>query len=286
MRIASARVDGTLRVGVVRGDEVAIVTPPDGRGSPIRRLFQGGADALARAADEADQAFEKGNVLPTSITLRGPAVPDPEKILCVGFNYRPHAEEMAVELPPHPNVFAKFANSLVGNGDDIELPAVSAQIDYEGELAVVIGQPCRAVSARDALHYVGGYTAFNDVSARDLQFRTSQWTLGKAIDTFAPIGPVITLTDEIADPRDLTLTTRVNGEVVQHACTSEMIFDVAEIISCVSRSMTLEAGDVIATGTPEGVGWKRTPPQFLREGDEVEVEISKIGTLRNRVVHP
>jgi 2-keto-4-pentenoate hydratase/2-oxohepta-3-ene-1,7-dioic acid hydratase in catechol pathway len=191
---------------------------------------------------------------------------------------------MATEAPAAPNLFAKFRSSLVGSGTPIVLPRISEEIDYEGELAVVIGRRCKDVEAQDALAYVGGYMPFNDVSARDLQFRTSQFTAGKAIDTFAPCGPALVTADELADPGALRLVTRVNGDVVQDASTGDMIFGVAETIAFTSSVMTLEPGDILATGTPPGVGYKRTPPRFLRDGDVVEVEIEGLGTLRNPVV--
>lgn len=214
----------------------------------------------------------------------GPPVPDPDKILCIGLNYREHARESGLEVPNVPVVFAKFRNSLVGPGAAIELPDVSQQVDYEGELAVVIGRRCKNIAATDALSVVAGYSAFNDVSARDLQLQVSQWTTGKAIDTFAPMGPGLTPAHLVPDPQNLELITRVNGQVVQQTSTADMIFSVAEIIAHLSRSMTLEPGDIIATGTPSGVGFKRKPALFLKPGDVVEIEISSIGLLSNPVV--
>jgi 2-keto-4-pentenoate hydratase/2-oxohepta-3-ene-1,7-dioic acid hydratase in catechol pathway len=214
----------------------------------------------------------------------GPPIPDPDKILCIGLNYREHARESGLEAPPVPVVFAKFRNSLIGPGAAIELPAISQQVDYEGELAVVIGRRCKNISPNEALSVVAGYCAFNDVSARDLQLQVSQWTVGKAIDTFAPMGPGLVSAHLVPDPQQLELTTRLNGQVVQQSSTANMIFTVAEIISYLSRSMTLEPGDIIATGTPSGVGFKREPALFLKPGDVVEVDISSIGLLSNPVV--
>jgi len=217
------------------------------------------------------------------VRLHAP-VPDPQKIICLGLNYRDHAAESGQEPPAAPLWFAKFANSLAGSGEDVVLPAAHPDfVAYEAELAVVIGARCRRATLEDARRAVGGYTIMNDVSARDLQFQTSQWTLGKAADTFAPLGPVLLTADEVLDPQDLQITTRLNGEVVQDASTSDMIFGVARIISAISRSITLECGDVIATGTPEGVGYKRNPPRFLADGDVVEIDVSGIGTLSNPV---
>ncbi len=214
----------------------------------------------------------------------GPPVPDPDKILCIGLNYREHARESGLEVPSVPIVFAKFRNSLIGPGSAIELPAISQQIDYEGELAVVIGERCKNVPMAETLSVVAGYSILNDVSARDLQLEVSQWTVGKAIDTFAPMGPGIVPAQLVPDPQQLNLITRVNGQVVQRSSTSDMIFSVAQIITHLTRSMTLEPGDIIATGTPAGVGFKRDPALFLKGGDVVEVEISSIGVLSNPVV--
>jgi 2-keto-4-pentenoate hydratase/2-oxohepta-3-ene-1,7-dioic acid hydratase in catechol pathway len=214
----------------------------------------------------------------------GPPVPDPDKILCIGLNYRAHTDEVAFEAPPEPTVFAKFRNSLIGHEAPIVVPGVAAeQVDYEAELAVVIGRRTRRVSAAQALDALAGAMPFHDVSARDLQFRTTQWTAGKAIDTFAPCGPALVTMDEIGDLGDLRVMARVNGELVQDQSTAEMIFGVAEIVAYLSSFMTLEPGDIIATGTPSGVGFTRSPPLLLGHGDEVEIEVEGLGVLRNRV---
>ena len=214
----------------------------------------------------------------------GPPVPDPEKILCLGLNYPEHAAEAELDIPPAPTFFAKFRNSLVGPTSPVILTAADHFIDYEGELAVVIGKRCKHVSEQEALAYVAGYTVCNDVSARVLQMQTGQWTAGKAIDTFLPMGPGIVLAADIPDPQTLLLTTRVNGEVVQRENTSQMIFSVAATIAFLSSFMTLEPGDLIATGTPSGIGARRQPPLFLHPGDIVEVEIERIGMIRNQMV--
>lgn len=236
-------------------------------------------DVFAHASEKPDIWRD----IPSDLIF-GPPIPNPDKILCIGLNYREHARESGLEVPPVPVVFAKFRNSLIGPGEAIELPAISQQVDYEGELAVVIGRRCHNVRVNDALSVVAGYSAFNDVSARDLQLQVSQWTIGKAIDTFAPMGPGMVPAHLVPDPQKLELTTRVNGQVVQQSSTADMIFGVAEIIAFLSKSMTLEPGDIIATGTPSGVGFKRTPALFLKPGDLVEVEISSIGVLSNPVV--
>jgi acylpyruvate hydrolase len=214
----------------------------------------------------------------------GPPIPDPDKIIGVGLNYRDHAEELNAPYPEIPVVFAKYRNSLVGTGADIQLPEVSQQIDYEGELAVVIGRRARKIPAHEALRYVGGYSIFNDITARDLQFRTSQWTMSKTLDSFAPMGPGLVPAEAIPNPQELEIITRLNGEVVQQGHTKNMIFSVGFLISYLSQTMTLEPGDIIATGTPAGVGFKRKPPRFLKAGDVIEIEIPPIGKIQNKVV--
>ena len=248
----------------------------------MRELLASGRSAverIVRLAEETNVWREIDRDL-----MFGPPVPDPDKILCIGLNYREHARESGLEVPPVPVVFAKFRNSLIGPEAPIEVPAISQQVDYEGELAVVIGQRCKNVAVGEALSVVAGYSVLNDISARDLQLQVSQWTVGKAVDTFAPMGPGIVPAQLIADPQKLDLITRVNGQVVQQSSTSDMIFSVAEIIAHLTRAMTLEPGDIIATGTPSGVGFKRNPALFLQAGDVVEVEISSIGLLSNPVI--
>jgi 2-keto-4-pentenoate hydratase/2-oxohepta-3-ene-1,7-dioic acid hydratase in catechol pathway len=213
-----------------------------------------------------------------------PVIPDPQKIICIGVNYADHAAETGSETPPYPTVFAKFANALIADGDPIVLPSASTMPDYEGELAVIIGKAGRHISEEDALAHVGGYTAFDDVSARDFQGHTSQWTMGKSPDTFAPIGAVLVTADEVPDPQKLTLRTTVSGEVLQEASTADMIFGVQQLIAYLSSTMTLLPGDIIATGTPSGVGVARTPQRFLRAGDTVTVTIDGLTELTNHVV--
>ena len=286
MRLVTFRRDGDWQLGALLDSAVAPLEVASPRPcSPMRALLMGGNDALRGARDEAERRFASGEgVVPLNELALGPPVPDPDKILCVGFNYKAHVREMVTETPVAPNIFAKFRNGLIGSGDRIVLPRASTEIDYEGELAVIIGRRCRGIAASDALEFVSGYTALNDVTARDLQFRTSQWTLGKAIDTFCPMGPAVTTSEEIPDPQALELTTRLNGEIVQQTSCAAMVFSVAETIAAVSSVITLEPGDVISTGTPEGVGWKHDPPRFLAPGDVIEVEITGIGALRNEVV--
>jgi 2-keto-4-pentenoate hydratase/2-oxohepta-3-ene-1,7-dioic acid hydratase in catechol pathway len=214
--------------------------------------------------------------VPLSITRPG-------KIVCVGLNYHDHAEEGGAELPKAPLLFAKWPNTLIGDGEPIVLPAESAQVDYEAELGVVIGATAKHVSERDALDVVGGYICVNDVSARDLQFGDGQWTRGKSPDTFFPVGPRLVPREEIDDPQALAIRCVLNGQTMQDSSTSRMIFSVAEIIAYVTRVITLEPGDLIATGTPAGVGVFRDPKVVLKEGDEVSVQIEGLGTLTNPV---
>ena len=272
---------GEWRAGLAHGDQVV---PASGAAMGVRQLLEGGQTALEQALAAARQHFESGQgVLALGSVDLGPPVPDPDKILCLGLNYRAHAAEAGLALPSVPVFFAKFRNSLGGPHSPVLLPRVSTQIDYEGELVAVIGKRCKEVSEADALSYVAGYTIMNDISARDVQTQTSQWTAGKALDTFAPMGPGIVPASEIPDPQNLTLTTRVNGEVVQHTNTGDMVFTVAQAIAFLSHLMTLEPGDIIATGTPSGVGFTRTPPLFLKDGDVTEVEIEGIGRISNPV---
>ena len=249
----------------------------------IRDLLKSGPNALKDVIDRASNSTSAWQEISADIVF-GPPIPDPDKMLCIGLNYREHARESGLEVPAVPVVFAKFRNSLIGSGTPIELPVISQQVDYEGELAVVIGKSCKNIKVNEALTVVAGYSVLNDVSARDLQLQVSQWTIGKAIDTFAPMGPGLVPAYLVPDPQKLELITRVNGRVVQQTWTSDMIFSVSEIIAYLSRAITLEPGDIIATGTPAGVGFKREPVLFLQAGDTVEVEISSIGLLSNSVV--
>jgi 2-keto-4-pentenoate hydratase/2-oxohepta-3-ene-1,7-dioic acid hydratase in catechol pathway len=215
----------------------------------------------------------------------GAPVPKPGKIVAVARNYAAHAAERGAETPEEPVLFVKASSAVIGPGEDILLPAASERVDYEGELAVVIGRIAREVPVESALDYVAGYTVANDVTARDFQNTRGQRFLGKSCDTFAPMGPVLVTRDEIDDPQKLRLETRLDGEVVQSASTGEMVFTVAEVIAFATRLMTLHPGDVLLTGTPSGVGAAAEPPRFLRDGDVVDVEIEGIGRLRNHVAH-
>jgi 2,4-didehydro-3-deoxy-L-rhamnonate hydrolase len=213
------------------------------------------------------------------------AVPfDVGKIICAGMNYRDHAEETGLAVPERPVLFAKWPNALIGPGEPIVLPSLTAEVDYEAELGVVIGRRSRDLEVEEALDAVGGYVCVNDVSARDLQFADGQWTRAKSLDTFCPVGPRLVPAADVPDPQALRIRCLVNGEALQDSSTANMVFGAAELVAYASRGMTLEPGDLIATGTPAGVGFTRKPPIYLRAGDEVTVEIEGIGALTNPVV--
>ncbi|MCB9099270.1 MAG: fumarylacetoacetate hydrolase family protein [Anaerolineales bacterium] len=212
-------------------------------------------------------------------------VPNPSKIVCVGLNYHDHCREQGVAVPERPLLFAKFPSTLIGPEKSITLNSdVSQQVDYEAELALVIGRTARNVPLEAAYDYIAGYTIANDVSARDVQFSDGQWVRGKSFDTFCPLGPYLVTTDEIADPHNLAIRCRLNGELMQDSNTGEMIFKIPELIAFITQSSTLNPGDVIITGTPHGVGVFREPKVFLKSGDVVEVEIEGLGILRNSVI--
>jgi len=231
----------------------------------------------------ADGASRDGTPVALADATFGPPVRRPGKIIGVGLNYRDHAEETGQPVPSEPVLFAKFATSVIGPGDAIVVPEVVTQPDYEAELGVVIGRTASHVGEARALDHVGGYLCVNDVSARDLQFHSTQWMLGKAIDSFLPCGPWLVTPDEVPDPQALGIRCALGREMVQDSTTSNMVFGVAELIAFISRTLTLEPGDLIATGTPSGVGMSRTPQRWLEDGEEVSVEIDGIGRLTNTV---
>lgn len=208
----------------------------------------------------------------------------PGKVICIGLNYHDHAREAGLDVPDRPVTFAKWPSALVGPGVPIELPSASAEIDYEAEVAIVLGKRCVDVAPEQAWDHVAGLTCFNDVTARDIQFSEAQWTRSKSFDTFGPIGPEVVAPDRLPDPDQLRVRCLLNGDVVQDSPTEDMIFPMPEIVSFVSTATTLWPGDVIATGTPAGVGFVKDPPRLLQEGDEVTVEIEGIGALSNSVV--
>ncbi len=244
-------------------------------GDPDRR-----AALASAAASEASRIDRAGSRLETTELLA--PVPRPGKIVAIGRNYREHVDEEGADRPTAPLIFAKWPSSVIGHGAEIRWdPDLATQVDYEAELAVVIGRPARRVAESEALDYVLGYTCLNDVSARDIQFGDGQWVRGKSLDTFCPMGPALVTTDDIPDPQRLAISCRVGGAIVQEASTAQMYFGVAAIVSYCSQSFRLEPGDVIATGTPGGVGIFRDPPALLGDGDEVTVEIEGIGRLVN-----
>jgi 2-keto-4-pentenoate hydratase/2-oxohepta-3-ene-1,7-dioic acid hydratase in catechol pathway len=206
----------------------------------------------------------------------------PQKIVCVGLNYRDHAEEQGVGLPERPLLFAKWPNTLIGSGDPIRIPSISKQVDYEAELGVVIGRCASGVSVGDALSFVEGYVVANDVSGRDLQFADGQWVRGKSLDTFLPVGDLVPAAD-VPDPQTLPIRSVLNGEVMQDSNTSNMVFGVADVVAFISQAITLEPGDLIMTGTPAGVGAFRDPPVWLQPGDEITIEIDGLGSITNPV---
>lgn len=214
-----------------------------------------------------------------------PPIPDPGKIICLGLNYVDHLEESGAEPPDGMPIFLKPATALTGPFDPIVKPRIVKQLDYEVELAVIMADRCKNVKSSEAIHHVFGYSVFNDVSARDIQFLDGQWTRGKSFDTFAPMGPWIVSADQVEDPHNLQMMTKVNGEIRQNSSTSKMLLKIPEIVSLLSQVMTLEPGDIIATGTPAGVGifWK-PEPKLLEPGDAIEMWIEKIGSLRNVVI--
>ena len=268
MRFVTYETAAGPRPGVLDGGRVAPL-----EGTSLRTLLGEDLTELATAA---------GTGVPLDELRLLPPIPDPEKIICMGLNYRDHAEEAHQEIPDHPRWFGKFANSLVGHHADVLLPAAHPDfVDYEAELAVVIGREAREVPAERALEHVAGAMNLNDVSARDLQLQNPLWASGKAIDTFAPCGPALVTLDELGDLGGLAVRTRVNGKLVQDGTTADMIFGVAETIAWLSRTMTLVPGDIIATGTPAGVGGFRG--EFLRDGDTVEIEVEGLGALENTI---
>ncbi len=280
MRLLSFATPNGPEAAVLLGEQ-AVPTAALGASRSVRALLaELDADGLQALAERAaSSAVERLDI--DQIALAAP-VPDAQKIICIGLNYRDHAEETGQPIPEAPMWFAKFGNSLCGSGAEIVLPRAHAEyVDYEAELAFVIGRAARNVSVEQAPAHIAGVMPFNDVSARDLQLQNPLWTSGKAIDTFAPCGPALMTLDEAGDLASLKLRTRIDGETVQEGTTANLIFGPAELVAWLSRTITLSPGDIIATGTPAGVG--AAQGRFLREGNLVEVELDGIGTLRNRV---
>jgi 2-keto-4-pentenoate hydratase/2-oxohepta-3-ene-1,7-dioic acid hydratase in catechol pathway len=249
------------------------------------QVWQAALDTEARLKSTDQDASTSSFIHPASQIRVIAPLSRPSKIVCVGLNYRDHCREHGFDIPQSPILFAKFPSAIIGPGDGIEWPeGVSSQVDYEAELAVVIGKQGRHIAADQALDYVAGYTILNDISARDVQFADGQWIRGKSFDTFCPVGPYLVTPDEVEDPQQLAIRCWVNDQLVQDSTTSEMIFSVAELLAFISRTSTLLPGDIIATGTPSGVGSARTPPVLLKRGDVVKVAIENLGCLENPVV--
>lgn len=262
------------RRGIVRAQEIAAALVP----ASTRAFLEGGA-----AAQDAVASITEWVTVPTASAHLHAPIADPGKFICIGLNYRDHAEEAGMPIPKEPPIFAKWSNAIIDPGEPILRPRGSKQLDWEVELGVVIGKPTRYVSREQALDHVWGYTIVNDASARDFQFLTTQWMAGKIFETAAPLGPYIADRGEIGDPHALSLKTWVNGKQVQSGNTKTLIFDVAYIVSYLSNLMTLSPGDVIATGTPPGVGMGMKPPVWLVPGDVCRMEITGLGTLENPV---
>jgi len=281
MKLATFHHAGSTRIGLVDGDAIVDLAaaarelPRDMIG-----LLEAGPGALQRA----QRALGEGPRLPLAdIHLEAP-IARPPKFLAVGLNYADHVAETGRERPQFPTIFNKQSTCVVGPGDPIQLPRVSQVVDYEGELGFVIGRRCRHVSRDDAPRVIAGYLVVDDVTVRDWQRRTPTWTMGKSFDTHGPIGPWIVTSDELPDPHRLRLRSFVNGELRQDSNTSQLIFDCFALVEYLSTAFTLEPGDVIATGTPSGVGIAMTPPRFLAAGDVVRIEIEGIGAIENRVI--
>jgi 2-keto-4-pentenoate hydratase/2-oxohepta-3-ene-1,7-dioic acid hydratase in catechol pathway len=294
VRLVTYDIEGGPRAGIVVGDRavdgraVAIEIGADGWVEQVKTIIQQPQEARDQLLAGAERLAGQGR--PLADLRLVPPVPDPNKIICIGLNYQSHVAEAKDvkgapdEASPVPILFAKFQTALVGDGANVVIPDGSEKLDWEAELAVVIGKRASRVSIDSALEHVGGYAPFNDVSARDLQLATPQWTTGKAFDTSGPFGPSLVTADEIPDPQALRICARLNGETMQDASTAQMIFSVARLIEFISTYITLVAGDIIATGTPAGVGVGRKPPVFMAPGDVIEVEIEKLGVLRNTIV--
>ena len=281
MQFVTIQREGYTEPAVMADD--AVVGLRDSGVHSMVDLIAGGADAFDRVRRWADSAPGKERFDPVHVVLTAP-IPRPPKIICIGLNYRDHAEESKMAIPEVPTVFSKYASSVIGPKAAIVLPPNSTKPDYEAELAVVVGKGGRHIPEANWREHVFGYTVINDVSARDFQMATSQWMIGKTFDTFCPMGPAIVTADEVEDPHALPIRTVINGETLQNSNTSNMIFKIPQLIAFLSSVFTLEPGDIISTGTPAGVGFSYKPPRWLRAGDEVEVSVEGVGVLSNPVV--
>src|SRR5437868_7317581 len=307
MKLLSMKLGNANRAGIVIGEEVLDVSAYlDSRGvliqnEPREFMPDGFEDALAvyqlgiekflplvshieNDQAHADECREAEMLLPLNSINLNPPVLTPGKILAVGLNYAAHAAEQNIKPPETPLIFSKNVTALIAPNQAIQLPYASDQVDYEAELAFVIGREARSVSAERAFDYIAGYTVINDVTARDLQAREKQWARAKGLDTFAPCGPWLVTHDEIGDPHALDIELRVNGELRQQSNTSDLIFKIPQLVEFLSQDLTLRPGDIISTGTPSGVGVFMDPPVYLQDGDEIEITLADIGELRNPVV--
>lgn len=281
MKLATFTHGGSTRIGVADGDEMVDLSAsvPDLPREMVAFL-EAGSDAM----EAARAAVSNGTRIPLAdVHLEAP-ITRPPKFLAVGLNYADHVAESGMETPEHPTIFNKQSTCVTGPTDPVHVPRASHVLDYEGELGIVIGRRGRHVSRDDAADYIAGYVVVNDVTVRDWQFRTPTWTMGKSFDTHGPIGPWIVTTDEISDPHRLDLRTYVNGELRQESNTKQLIFDSFYLVEHFSTAFTLEPGDIIATGTPSGVGIVHKPPQILKAGDVVRVEIEGIGEIENPII--
>jgi 2-keto-4-pentenoate hydratase/2-oxohepta-3-ene-1,7-dioic acid hydratase in catechol pathway len=284
MRLATIHTSAGPRAAVLQGNAYVDLHATDpSLPASVRQLLEAGS-AGRKAAEEASR--RPGAVrYDAGLVKFLPPIPDPHKIVCLGLNYRDHAMETGAPIPKDPVLFSKYATALIGHGDNIVLPGVSREVDYEAELVIVVGKRGRHLSAEQAWGHVAGYTIGHDVSARDWQLKKDQkqWMVGKTFDTFAPTGPHLVTADEVPDPHNLAIRLRLNGETMQDSSTRQMIFDVGTVLAYLSVVFTLEPGDLVFTGTPPGVGIARKPPVYLKGGDVVEVEIEGFGVLRNNV---
>lgn len=292
MKFISFYRDADLIAGVLHGDEIydlnqLLEVVGEAEVVGVRAFLQRSGNELASVTAKITSALETEPSIAAIGKLGavrlGPPIPDPQKVLCIGLNYANHVAETGRKLPDYPDIFAKFASTLIGPQDDICCSEVTKNLDFEGELTLVIGRSASKVSEEDALDHVAGLMVLNDVTARDLQYRGTQWLAGKAVDGSTPCGPALVTLDEISDPYALDISTRVNGATLQSSNTRYQIFNLARLVSYISGFLTLNPGDIITTGTPEGIGAKRTPPLWLKPGDVVEVEVAGVGVLRNVV---
>ena len=284
MRLCTFRSNGEAKLGAESPRGIVDLRAVDaGLPATLLELLALGDSGLDRAR-RALEAARDAHARPRDAVELLPPVPNPAKIVCIGLNYRDHAAEVKMELPQYVTAFAKWPNTLIGDGALIVIPAESHRVDYEAELAFVIGKRAHHVAESDAYGVIAGYTCFNDVSVRDYQMRTSQWTLGKVFDTHGPCGPFLVTVDEVPDPHALRISCSIDGEMLQDSSTSQLVFGIPRLVADLSAVMTLEPGDIVATGTPAGVGTSRTPKRWILPGERVRVEIERVGRLENPAV--